>query len=456
MIYFSIMKINVPKWLYEIAEINSQPLYLVGGYVRNALCGLPPSDVDVAGVAMPEDLILPKGFYFATTYKRMGTALIKHRYLHGAEAEYTPFRTEEYSPGGAHTPTKVCFNASVEEDARRRDFTVNSIYYDIKKDEIIDFFGGVEDAKNKILRAYDPEKVFASDGLRLLRLIRISAQTGFTIDPETERVAKASAHLLADITMARKSLELQKILFADLAFDVIDAHYRGLTLLRDYGFLPYVCPELADLDGLAQPAKYHKYDALEHTFRVVRSAPPSIRLAALFHDIGKAPCMKHDGNMHEHDVVGAKMLEKILSEEGLRLSTKEIDRTIRLVRNHMYDKERQTKSGKMLIFVAKNFDIIDDLSELMDADSLGKGTVLTAEPNRLKEFRDILVQSGAPIRQCDLHISGVDLISLGYEGEEIGKELNRLYETCVLNPSLNNHKKLLELSKRGKINRKTE
>ena len=148
MIYFSIMKINVPKWLYEIAEINSQPLYLVGGYVRNALCGLPPSDVDVAGVAMPEDLILPKGYYFATTYKRMGTALIKHRYLHGAEAEYTPFRTEEYSPGGAHTPTKVCFNASVEEDARRRDFTVNSIYYDIKKDEIIDFFGGVEDAKN--------------------------------------------------------------------------------------------------------------------------------------------------------------------------------------------------------------------------------------------------------------------------------------------------------------------
>ncbi|MBQ7227602.1 MAG: CCA tRNA nucleotidyltransferase, partial [Clostridia bacterium] len=231
------MQIEVPKWLKEIAEHNETPLYLVGGYVRNALCGLPPSDVDVAGKAMPEELNLPKGFFYATRYKRMGTALVKHRYIPRLEAEYTPFRTEEYAPGGGHTPTVVRFDADIKEDASRRDFTVNSIYYDIKNDEIIDFFGGVEDAKNKILRAHNPEKVFASDGLRLLRLIRIAAETGFEIDPETARVAKASAHMLADITMNRKSSELFKILFADLAYDVEDAHYRGLTLLRDYGFL---------------------------------------------------------------------------------------------------------------------------------------------------------------------------------------------------------------------------
>ena len=91
------MEINVPKWLKKLASGCGSPLYLVGGFVRNALCSLPPSDVDIAGPAMPDELVLPRGFYFATTYKRMGTALIRHRWIDGAQAEYTPFRREKYS-----------------------------------------------------------------------------------------------------------------------------------------------------------------------------------------------------------------------------------------------------------------------------------------------------------------------------------------------------------------------
>lgn len=441
------MNINVPAWLTEIARKNETAIYLVGGYVRNCLCGLPPSDIDIAGRALPEDLVLPHGFFFATRYKRMGTALIKHRRLGEAEAEYTPFRTEEYAPGGGHTPTKVAFGADIRDDAARRDFTVNSIYYNILTGEIVDFYGGAEDAKNRILRAYDPAKVFSSDGLRLMRLVRIAAETGFTVDEETERAAKACAPLLADITPNRKRDELLRILNADTAYGVSDAHYRGLTMLRDYGFLPFIMPELADLDGLAQPIRYHKYDALEHTFRVVRACPPHLRLAALMHDIGKAECVRLNGNMHGHEVVGAEMTARILGAEGMKLPSKETDRICRLVRNHMYDKERKTRDGKMLLFCAREFDILDDLAVLMNADGAGKGMGET-EPCRLPEFKARLIESGAPVRPCDLKINGADLRSMGYEGEEIKNKLTELFSVCVLNPAMNRHKKLMKLAEK--------
>ena len=284
--------IHIPEWLEKFAEANETPLYLVGGYVRNALGGLPPSDVDITGKAMPEKLVLPRGFFFATTYRRMGTALIKHRFRQDVEIEYTPFRTEKYAEGGGHTPVSVKFDAELEEDALRRDFTVNSIYYDIRNKKIIDPFGGAEDISKRLIRAYDPDKVFASDGLRLMRLVRIAAETGFGIERATADAAKRRAEFLGDITPNRKRDELLKILKADLAYGVDDAHYRGLKLLRDFGFLEYILPELAALDGLAQPGGHHKFDALEHTFRVVRASPPEIRLAALFHDIGKAEAVR--------------------------------------------------------------------------------------------------------------------------------------------------------------------
>ena len=163
-------EIEIPKWLKKFASLNDSPLYIVGGYIRNALSGLPPSDIDVAGKPLPETLRLPRGFYFATTYKRMGTALIRHRFNDKAEVEYTPFRTEEYAPGGGHVPVKVEFDADISEDAKRRDFTVNSLYMDIGTGKIYDFFDGLRDIERRVMRAYDPVAVFSSDGLRLMRL----------------------------------------------------------------------------------------------------------------------------------------------------------------------------------------------------------------------------------------------------------------------------------------------
>ncbi len=438
------MDIRVPEWLEKFAAANESPIYLVGGWVRNVIGGLPPSDIDIAGQPLPDGLTLPRGYFFATTYKRMGTALIKNRYRSDIEMEYTPFRTEEYAPGGGHTPVSVRFGADLESDAERRDFTVNSIYYDIKRHKLIDPFGGAADIGRRIMRAYDPERVFSSDGLRLMRLVRIAAETGFGIERRTSEVAMSKAHLLADVTVTRKRDELLKILKADTLYGVEDAHYRGLRLLREHGLLGYVIPELAELGTLPPPNEHHRYDALEHTFRTVRAAPPEIRLAALMHDIGKAEAVRRTGRMTGHEIYGEEITRRVLGE--MRLPVKAVDRTARLVRWHMYDRDAKTRSGKMLVFVANNTDIIDDLTALVNADRAGKGTDEPSPPVRFGEFYGKLVASGAPVSPAKLKINGADLLALGYEGTDIKKKLGELFDMCVLSPELNRHKKLMKLA----------
>lgn len=441
------MEIRVPDWLEKFAAANESPIYLVGGYVRNVIGGLPPSDIDIAGRPMPEKLTLPHGFFFATTYKRMGTALIKHRYRKDVEMEYTPFRTEEYAPGGGHTPVAVRFDADVESDALRRDFTVNSIYYDIKRKKLVDLFGGVKDIEKRIMRAHDPERVFSSDGLRLMRLVRIAAETGFGIERATADEAARRAPLLADITVNRKRDELLKILKADTVYGVDDAHYRGLKLLRDLGFLKYVIPELAELDGLEQPGGHHKYDALEHTFRTVRVCPPELRLAALLHDVGKAEAVRRNGSMRGHEEIGAEIAARALGPDGFKLPSRAVARIERLVRWHMYDGDGKTRDGKMLVFTARNSDIIDDLSMLIEADRAARGTGEEPQPVRFAEFTERLKETCAPMSLSELRINGADLMSIGYEGPAIGEKLEELFAMCVLDPQLNKHKKLMRVAR---------
>lgn len=445
------MEIRVPEWLEKFAAANPSPIYLVGGWVRNVIGGLSPSDIDIAGRPLPDALTLPRGYFFATTYRRMGTALIKNRYRSDIEMEYTPFRTEEYAPGGGHTPVSVKFDTDLESDAKRRDFTVNSIYYDIKRRKLIDPFGGVADINKRIMRAHDPERVFSSDGLRLMRLVRIAAETGFGIERVTSETAMRNAALLADVTATRKRDELLKILKADTLYGVEDAHYRGLRLLREYGLLRYIIPELAELGFLAPPNGHHKYDALEHTFRTVRAAPPELRLAALMHDIGKGEAVRRTGRMINHEVYGEEMTRRILGESGMKFPAKIVERTARLVRWHMYDKDARTRSGKMMLFTAHNADIVDDLTLLIEADRAGRGTDEVSPPVRFRAFREKLKETGAPMSLGALKINGADLMAVGYEGSSISEKLNELFDMCVLTPELNKHKKLMKLANAGLV-----
>lgn len=435
------IKSKIPESLRRLNEMASLPVYVVGGFVRNALAGLGDTDIDIAGPAIAEALGISRRFQTKVVNYKLGTAVIR---LGDEKFEYTPFRTERYAEGGGHTPTEVKFTTDINKDALRRDFTVNSIYYDITNDKIVDPLGGIQDIERKLIRSYDPAHTFASDGLRILRMIRLASETGFKIDGVTARAAQENAHLLRDISAERRRDELNKILLADVKYGVKGAHYRGLRLIRQLGLWKYLIPQLEDADGLAQNPAYHSYDVLEHTNQTVGFAPPDIRLAALMHDVGKPYCVAKFGNMHGHERVSANIVRYVLGEYGLKYPTTVIEETAWLAEHHMYDMSRNTKINKLKLFVAENYDKIDKLIELMEADNLARGkTDQPSVPNRLPAIKKELEESGAPLSLSDLALDGSALIMEGIQPIKIEGVLTELWRECVLNPSLNNQEWLL-------------
>ena len=417
------------------------PVYVVGGYVRNSLRGLKPTDIDLAGPAPVSALRLPSKYRVKTVNFRLGTAQIKC----GKEVyEYTPFRLENYDKG--HTPSEVCFTTDIRRDALRRDFTCNSVYYDAVNDELLDFVGGISDIEKGILRSYRPDKILSADGLRILRLIRFACQLGFKIDGTTANVAMEKAELLKEISQERKRDELNKMLIADTANGVDQAHYRAMKLMFKMGIFKFMIPEIEQCRDVKQNPQFHKYDVAEHTFRTVAYAPPKVRLAALFHDLGKAYCMEKHGNMHGHELVGAQIVEHRMGYYGLRYSNDEIAFVKRLVMHHMYDMAGNTSPAKVRRFVAANFDIIDDLVDLINADRLATGMITRDElgENRFTAVKWEIIESGAPVYVSDLEIDGNDCIEAGLGGEEIGTFLEEMLDMCLQNPSLNKKTWLME------------
>lgn len=431
------MKINLDEKSAKFISGLGENVYVVGGFVRNSLCGYKSTDIDIAGPMPALALSLPPRTNMTMVNHRMGTAQIIYD---GVKYEYTPFRVEVYGDGGDHTPTRVSFTTDIYADAARRDFCCNAIYYDVRRDEIVDPLGGVRDAQMKILRGCN-KHVFESDGLRLLRLVRLASELDFKIEGETARAAKAMSGNLADITSERKRIELDKILHADLANNVKNAHYRGLRLLKQLDLWKNLIPELLECDGLSQPEQYHKYDVLEHSFRTVLYAPPihNLRLAALLHDVGKAYCYKRFGNFHGHEKSSGIVARIILNR--LRYPNDVIEQVVRLCNLHMYDMRGDARESKVRVFVAKNYDILDKLTALIRADKLATGMVTSeqaAAPHRFELVRDKMIDDGAPILKKSLRISGKDLADMGFESEAISAALEVLWKECVINPKNNN------------------
>ncbi len=441
------MKINIDEKSAKFISGLGEKVYVVGGYVRNSLCGFKRTDIDLAGPIPALALDLPPHASMTMVNHRMGTAQINYD---GIKYEYTPFRVEVYNPGGEHTPARVSFTTDLVSDAQRRDFCCNAIYYNVKADEIVDPLGGVRDVEQKILRGCN-KRVFESDGLRLLRLVRLASELGFKIEGETARSAAAMNKQLADITSERKRTELDKILHADRVNGVANAHYRGLRLLKQLDLWSYLIPELKDCDGLVQPEQYHKYDVLEHSFRCVLNAPPihNVRLAALLHDVGKAYCIKNFGNFHGHEKSSGIAARIILNR--LRYPNDVIEQVVRLCSLHMYDMRGDARESKIRLFVAKNFDILDKLVALIRADKLATGMAdpqETALPHRFETVREKMINEGAPILKKSLRISGKDLADMGFESEAISAALDELWRECIINPKNNNPEWLKKVAER--------
>ena len=206
------MLVKVSQKLQKLAKIFPVDLYVVGGYVRNFLLGIATNDVDLASSLKVEEVLKVlewTEFNVKVKNQALGTLLISS----GTESyQYTCFRKETTNSNGEHTPSNVVFCDSIEKDAKRRDFTINAIYYNIRKNEIVDFYQGVIDIQQRIIRAVgDPNKLFLGDGLRVLRMVRFSSELGFKIEKKTFKSAKRNIRTLEKISGERKYYELDKI-----------------------------------------------------------------------------------------------------------------------------------------------------------------------------------------------------------------------------------------------------
>lgn len=200
--------------LYKLSKLLDNPLYLVGGAVRNSILGLPLGDLDTASSNMPNVVVSRlhgTEFEILAEYPRTGTVLIG---ADGFKTEHTTFRTDSYPiNSGAHSPEKVEFTSDITVDALRRDFTVNAIYYDLTTDSVVDPTGGIDDIKKRELRAVDdPRKVLSEDALRIMRLVRLRAELGFDIESMTLAVASELGARVKDISRERITDEFIKTL----------------------------------------------------------------------------------------------------------------------------------------------------------------------------------------------------------------------------------------------------
>lgn len=450
-------EIIVSQKLKQLASIfYPTPLYITGGYVRNCLLGLKVSDIDICSSLKPEQvisLIKDTGFVITAQYNTLGTLKIKN----GEEDyEYTTFRKEEYI-GGNHTPHKVDFCDSLELDAKRRDFTINSIYYDIYNQQIFDPLHGIDDLNKKTIRAYEPEKVFASDGLRLLRAVRFGAELNFDIETKTYNAIKNNYYLLNDIKSERIYEEFYKILISDSKYPQNNtqiSHYKGIKLLKELILLPIIIPQIELGYDVKQRKDYHKYDVFEHTAQTVKFSHIDIRLPALLHDIGKGICYKENGNFYNHENVGAIAAEKILGQQGLKCPNKVIKENVFLIKYHMYDLNCKTSESKIKLFIAKNQNYIEKLLLLKQADYLGCGLKHDICPTvlRWKEIKKQMKADRTPFSLQELSIGGIELIELGCKAENISEILNILLNECILNPALNKKEILIQKTKRYILN----
>ena len=392
--------------------------YFAGGAVRDQLLGRTPKDYDIATSARPDQIenLFPKTVAIG---KAFGVIIVVQDQT---EIEVATFREDTGYQDGRR-PDSVLF-CGAEEDAKRRDFTVNGMFYDPISDEIIDYVNGQEDLKKKVIRAIGaPERRFAEDHLRILRAVRFAHTLDFTITPTTREAIKKHASDLSKISIERIENEFSRILVESLRPG------DALAELADLGLIEHIIPEILPMIGQEQPLEFHpEGDVFEHTvlmLNLMTNPTRTLAYSVLLHDVGKPDTAfrgKDRIRFHGHESRSAEMAKTILHR--LHLPLQEIKQIITAVAGHMRFKDVQEMNRSTLrrMMGAKTFDLELELHRL---DCTGSHGQLDKHTFLLKKAEEMKDEPTLPERW----VSGKDLIQMGIQpGPRIGDLLKTAYD----------------------------
>src|SRR5215469_9159894 len=413
--------------------------YFAGGCVRDALLRKQPKDIDIATDAEPGEVqkLFPRTVAVGAKF---GVVRVIEE---GFEFEVATFRSDGVYLDGRR-PVSVTFS-SPEEDARRRDFTINGMFYDPLEDKVVDFVGGKSDLETRLVRAIgDPRQRFTEDHLRLMRAVRFAAALEFEIEAATWRAVMENAAEIRTVSAERIRDELMKIL--------ADAHrVRGLDLLDQSGLLRIILPEVSRLHGCEQPPQFHpEGDVYVHTRLMLTYLPadtsPLLVLSVLLHDIGKPVTYSFDPvdqriRFNGHDQVGAAMASDVMTR--LRFSNEEIDTVVEAIRNHMMFKDAPSmRPAKLRRFMGRqNFPLELELHRVDCLSSHGDLQTYELLIDKQKEFEN------EPIIPPPL-LTGRDLIVAGLTpGPRFGQILEAV-QTAQLDGEIKDRTGALQLLQR--------
>lgn len=439
----------VPRDVHEICGAlrdRGYHAWIVGGCVRDVLMNRPVSDWDVCTDAKPEQMlqVFPRAI---PTGIKHGTLTVVRNKTH---YEVTTLRGEgTYSDG--RRPDEVHFVDAIDDDLLRRDFTVNAMAVDAATGALVDPWGGQQDLARRTLRAVgDPLARFSEDGLRVLRAARFVAQLEFDLEDATARAIPATLDTYRKVSQERVRDEWIKTMKAKQPS-------RAFDVMRERGILSVSCPELLEGVGCEQNA-YHVFDVWGHAMACMDACTGDaiLRLAALFHDVGKPRSRAHsdktnDYTFYGHERIGAEMVEPICTR--LRFSNEERERITLLVRQHMWHYDGWRDAAVRRWIRAVGVERLDDLYALREADLRGKGPGKfelseLERTEQLKAHVARILAEGAALTVRDLTINGRDLMALGLpQGRILGETLNHLLELVLEDPTLNERETLLRLAR---------
>lgn len=424
------LKINniIIDKISTIAREAKADAYLVGGYVRDLILKREDNDIDImivgSGIDFAELVAKKFNTHLSAVYTRFGTALIL---IDSFKVEFASARKESYKKNSRKPEIEF---STLEHDLSRRDFTINTLAVSLNEDknQIIDFFNGLSDLENKILKTpLEPEKTFDDDPLRIMRAIRFASQLNFRIEGNTYKaIVKMKDRLIPDEVVSQERItdEFLKILASPKPS-------IGLDLMFKTGVMDIVFPEISNLAGVEQRQDYHHKDVFYHTLQVVDNISKMtdnvwLRFTALVHDIAKPRTKKFvEGTgwtFHGHEEAGARMMKKIFNR--LKLPYDQLPYVEKLVRMHLRPaaaaKDEVSDSGIRRLAA-------DAGEELEDLLTLCRADITSKNPNKVSE----VLSNYEKVEKKILEVQEKDNLR-NFQSPVRGEEI---MEICKLKPS---------------------